>query len=300
MTHRFALTVACGLLLLAGSARAEEGTFDSNGVKIHYVVEGKGEPVLLIHGFAVNKDLQWGLPGIIKVLSRDHLVVALDNRGHGKSAKPTDPGKYGAEMVEDAVRLLDHLKIKKAHVVGYSMGAMITAKLVATHPDRLLSATLGGGGPLREGMETPRFLRELVESLEQGKGMGPLIVALRPAGKPRPSPEEIERINRLLVRDNGKALAAALRGLKDLTVTDKQLKTNRVPALALVGEIDPLQKKYEDARERLANLEVVVIPGADHITAFTNPKFLKALRKFLDEHAQKDRDNAAPAPRREP
>ncbi len=147
MSHRFALTLVCSLLVLPGGLHAEEATFDSNGVKIRYLVEGEGEPVLLIHGFVVNKELQWGLPGTIKALAKDHRVIALDNRGHGKSGKPTDPKKYGMEMVEDAVRLLDHLKIKKAHVVGYSMGAVITAKLMVTHPDRLLSATLGGAVP---------------------------------------------------------------------------------------------------------------------------------------------------------
>ena len=146
MTPRFAWALVCGLLLLPGVGRAEESSFDSNGVKIHYYLEGKGEPVLLIHGFAVNAQLQWGLPGIIKALAKDHRVIALDLRGHGKSGKPTEVKQYGTEMVEDAVRLLDHLKIKKAHVVGYSMGALITGKLLATHPDRLLSATLGGAG----------------------------------------------------------------------------------------------------------------------------------------------------------
>src|SRR5690349_10160902 len=121
MMHRFGPALICGLFLLPGVGRAEEQSFNSNGVRIHYYVEGKGEPVLLIHGFAVNAQLQWGLPGIIKDLAKDHRVITLDLRGHGKSDKPTEVKQYGTEMVEDVVRLLDHLKIKKAHVVGYSM-----------------------------------------------------------------------------------------------------------------------------------------------------------------------------------
>lgn len=290
MTHHFTQTLVFALLLLPGAVRADEGSFDSNGVKIQYTVQGEGEPVLLIHGFAVNKELQWGLPGIIKELAKTHHVIAYDNRGHGRSGKPTDPKKYGMEMVEDAVRLLDHLKIKKAHVVGYSMGAIITGKLVATHPERLLSATLGGAGVYREGTEPPPFIKELVESLESGKGMGPLIVALTPPGRPKPPQAAIEQINRMLVGDKGKVLAAVIRGWKELAVSDEQLKANKVPVLALMGENDPIKKNIDDIKDRMANLQVVVIGGTDHLTAFTSPKFLKLLNKFLDEHREKASD----------
>ena len=135
---------------LAGVSRAGEPYFNSNGVKIHYTDEGQGEPVLLIHGFAADIVTNWGVPGIRKALAKEYRVIAIDNRGHGKSDKPHDAAKYGMEMVEDAVRLLDHLKIKKAHVIGYSMGGIITLKLAATHPERLRSATLGGAGWMRE------------------------------------------------------------------------------------------------------------------------------------------------------
>jgi pimeloyl-ACP methyl ester carboxylesterase len=281
--------VGC-LLVLPGVGRgAEEEYFDSNGVKIHYVVEGQGEPVLLIHGFTSSIEGQWGTPGIIKALAKDYRVIALDNRGHGKSDKPHDPKQYGTEMVEDAVRLLDHLKIDKAHVVGYSMGGMIACKLLATHPDRLLSATLGGSGGIREGA-TPRRYEVLADSLEQGKGFGPLIEALTPPGTPKPTEEQVQQINRRLEANNDtKALAAVVRGMKGLAVADDQLKANRVPTLALIGEIDPLKKGVDDIKDRLANLKVVVIDGADHITAFNRPEFVKELQAFLDKHHQREK-----------
>jgi pimeloyl-ACP methyl ester carboxylesterase len=290
MILRFTRALVCTLLLLPGALHAGESSFDSNGVKIHYLVEGKGEPVLLIHGFAINAQLQWGVPGIIKALAKDHRVIALDCRGHGKSGKPTDPKQYGTEMVEDAVRLLDHLKIKKAHVVGYSMGAIITGKLLATHPDRLLSATLGGAGAIRQGTELPPFIGELADSLEQGKGLGPLIAVLTPADKPKPTPEAIELINGRLVGDNGKALAAVVRGWKALAVTDEQLKANKVPTLALIGADDPLKKSVDDLKDRMSNLQIVVIDKADHITAFIKAKFVVELRSFLDKHRSPNRE----------
>jgi pimeloyl-ACP methyl ester carboxylesterase len=284
MTLHFRLALVCGLLVVPAVGRAKEATFDSKGVKIHYRIEGKGEPVLLIHGFAVNKEFQWDASGIIKALAKDYRVIALDLRGHGKSDKPTDPKKYGVEMVEDAVRLLDYLKIKKVHAVGYSMGALITGKLLAEHPDRLLSATLGGGGLIPEGVKLPPFVDKLADSLEKGEGMGPLVEALTPPGRPKPPEAAIRQINRMLVRDNGKVLAAVVRSWKMLAVAKDQLKANKVPTLALIGAKDPLKQTLDVIKDDLAKLKIVVIDGTDHVTTFTSPKFVVALRKFLDEN----------------
>src|SRR5262245_43153068 len=96
--------------------------FDSKGVKIAYSVQGKGEPVVLIHGFLSSGGINWDLPGVTALLAKDFQVITLDVRGHGQSDKPTKEDAYGPELVEDVVRLLGHLKIKKAHIVGYSMG----------------------------------------------------------------------------------------------------------------------------------------------------------------------------------
>jgi pimeloyl-ACP methyl ester carboxylesterase len=284
MPRCFKLALLCGLFLLAGIGRANEGYFDSSGVQIHYLIEGKGEPVLLIHGFAINAKLQWGQPGILRALAKDHLVIALDVRGHGKSDKPKEVQKYGTEMVEDVVRLLDHLRIKKAHVVGYSMGALITGKLLATHPDRLLSATLAGCGVLPEGAELPPFVGKLAESLEEGKGLGPLLQALSSSEKSKPSAVTMQILNSLVVRDNGKALAAVVRSWKTLGVSKEQLKANKVPTLALIGAKDPLKKSIDLIKDDMNSLEVVVIGGGGHLSTYYNPKFIRTLRRFLNEH----------------
>ncbi|HTU90194.1 MAG TPA: alpha/beta hydrolase [Gemmataceae bacterium] len=295
MFRRFMLALLCGLFLAAGFGRAEESFFDSGGVQIHYLVEGKGEPVLLIHGFAVNAQLQWGVPGIINTLARNYCVIALDVRGHGKSGKPKNPEKYGTEMVEDAVRLLDHLKIDKAHVVGYSMGAIITGKLMATHPDRLLSATLAGAGPIPEGAKLPKFVDKLADSLEEGKGLGPLLDKLNASGKSQLSQGTIKVISRSLVGENGKTLAAVVRSWKTLRVRKEQLQANKVPTLALVGSNDPLKKNIDLVQDDLANLKVVVIEGTNHFSTYYNPKFKHNLIKFLDEHTQQKQ-----GPKKEP
>jgi pimeloyl-ACP methyl ester carboxylesterase len=271
-------------ILVSAGRGAEEQFFDSNGVKIRYIVEGKGEPVLLIHGFTINLETNWKAPGIIKGLSKDYQVMALDNRGHGKSDKPHDPKNYGLEMAEDSVRLLDHLQIKKAHIVGYSMGGVITAKLLVTHPDRLLSATLGGHGGIKEGADTS-FYDKLADSLDQGKGLGPLITRLTPPGQPPPSEEQVKFINAMMLANNdAKALAAVARGFKELTVPWNKLEANQVPTLALIGEQDPLKKGVDELKGRMTNLKITVIKDADHRSAFGRPEFLKALQDFLAEH----------------
>src|SRR5436190_17147545 len=92
---------------------------DSNGVRIRYVDQGQGPPVVLIHGYTGNLERHWINPGVFTELARDHRVIALDCRGHGKSDKPHSPGSYGVEMGKDIVKLLDHLKISRAHIVGF-------------------------------------------------------------------------------------------------------------------------------------------------------------------------------------
>jgi len=91
------------------------------------------------------------MPGTIYALAKDHQVMALDLPGYGQSDKPAEPQAYGLQWVADVVLLLDHLKIQKAHIVGYSMGGMVALKLIAEHPDRVISGTLGGMGWLRDG-----------------------------------------------------------------------------------------------------------------------------------------------------
>jgi pimeloyl-ACP methyl ester carboxylesterase len=272
--------------------RTEDRFFTSNGVRIHYVEEGEGEPVLLIHGLGGDLE-EWVRTGVLPALARDHRVIAFDLRGHGMSDKPHDSGQYGMEVIEDGVRLLDHLKIAKAHVVGYSMGALIVSALLATHPDRLLSATIGGGGGL-QALEDRRF-DEIADALEQGKGIGPLISLTRPEGQPMPTEEQIRQMSEeFLATHDPKALVALIRSRKGVRLDEEKLKRNQVPALALVGEHDPARSGVEALSGRMATLKVVVIPAADHQTTPGRPEFLHRLQEFLTEHAQRGSSREAP------
>jgi pimeloyl-ACP methyl ester carboxylesterase len=285
MRRSLSVVFACCLFLSPAVSFAADRSFDSGGVKIHYIDEGQGEPVLLIHGFAANTEIQWVGPRIVDNLAKDYRVIALDNRGHGQSGKPHDPKQYGMQMVEDAIRLLDHLKIDKAHVIGYSMGAMITNKLITMYPERVLTATLGGAAGILEGADTQRF-QPLIDSLEKEKSIGPLMIALTPPGKPKPTEQQIKVINQLFMANNdAMALAAVVRSWPDLVVPEAKLKANKVPTLAIVGAIDPLKTGVDELKGRMANVQLIVIDNADHMTAFRSPEFIGGVRKFLSQTA---------------
>ena len=124
-------------VLLPVAAASQDKFFDSNRVRIHYVDRETGEAVVLMHGQGSSLQ-EWIDSGVLQNLLTDYRVIALDCRGHGKSGKPHDPTQYGQEMGLDVMRLLDFLDIRRAHVVGYSMGAQITAQLLTLHPNRFL------------------------------------------------------------------------------------------------------------------------------------------------------------------
>jgi pimeloyl-ACP methyl ester carboxylesterase len=272
---------------LAGacSGQAEDFFFNSAGVRIHYTIEGKGEPVVLIHGWGVDIEWCWAEPGITKALAAHYQVIAIENRGHGRSDKPHDPRQYGMNMVSDVIRLLDQLEIQKAHFVGYSMGGLITSILLAEYPERVRTATIGGFG--WEEDEGPRRRRiQTAESLEQGKGIGPAVEALTPRGEQAAVAEQMEAINKwFLDRNDPLALAAIARGNATLQASEKKLRANKLPALAVVGEVDPLRASVEKLAGIMGHLKVVVIPGANHMFAVRRPEFLEALRTFLAAHA---------------
>src|SRR5690242_14817442 len=123
-------------------------SFSHDGVEIAFLDQGEGDPIVLVHGFASNKEVNWATPSWLATLtSAGRRAIALDNRGHGASTKLYDPAAYHSRlMAEDVRALLDHLGLRRADVMGYSMGARITAYLALAHPDRVRSAVLGGLG----------------------------------------------------------------------------------------------------------------------------------------------------------
>ena len=237
--------------------------------------------LVFIHGFAGNAR-QWRYQ--LQKFSDDSRVIALDLRGHGLSDKPYEQSKYGVEFCNDIVRLMDHLKIQKAHVIGYSMGSFITLKLTTLYPDRLLSAAPCGAGWERK--DDPNDKREeIAKALEDNQDFTPLFKAISPPGK-LPGRRGLFSINYVLNKTNdAKALAMVMRSLTDLTVTEEALRASKVPTISIVGTNDPLRTGVDRMKDVMANHETVYVEGTDHITTIADPKFLGTLRDFLKKHS---------------
>jgi pimeloyl-ACP methyl ester carboxylesterase len=233
--------------------KATRESFDSNGVKISYLVQGKGEPVVLIHGWMASAALNWEIPGIISSLAKNYQVIAIDVRGHGESGKPTKDEAYGPELVEDIVRLLDHLKIKKAHIVGYSMGGIITLKFVAKHPDRALSGLLGGMGWMKKGGLGEWFFEQL------GKN-----------------------------DQNAMAFMTCGRSLAKLALTEEELKSIKVPVAVLIGDDDGIIRRLFVDPLKLVRKDwpVTEIKGASHITCILKQSFRDEIVAWLKRNSK--------------
>jgi pimeloyl-ACP methyl ester carboxylesterase len=291
----FRISSAAFLMLVFVSVLAaapQQNSFLSNGIKLHYVTEGQGEPLILIHGFSASAYTNWMLPGVFNKLAQHYHVIAIDNRGHGLSGKPHELSQYGVEMVEDVVRLMDHLHIQKAHVVGYSMGGFITAKLVTTHPERVVSAVIGGAGWSRP-EDDHTVIEATAKSLEQGNGIAPLMKALTPAGVRFDEQQAKARNQMVMAANDPKALACCIRGLLNLTVPREALVNNKVPTLAIVGEKDPLKRGVDALDGVMSNLKIIVVKGGDHITTFRSSQFLDAVTDFLAAHSAQHATAAA-------
>lgn len=274
------------LLLVAGSAAAEERFFDAGGVRIRYLDQGSGPAVVLVHGFTGTIERSWINTGILPDLARDHRVLALDLRGHGHSDKPHDPHAYD-EIALDVIRLLDHLQIEKSHVVGYSLGGIIVAKLLTTHPQRFLSAVLGGAAYRRaRGEGADEATEAAAREIEAGVYRA-LIVSTAPTDEPPPSEEAIRARSREIAASSDlRAHAALMRARRALLVSDAEIAAVRVPTLAVVGAADPALPRVRAMAKRWPGLEVEVVPGATHPTVHERgvprrPEFARAIRRWI-------------------
>ena len=261
--------------------------FDSNGVKIHYVEAGAGDAVILLHGNGGSLQ-DWVRSGVLQALSKDFRAIAMDARGHGESDKPHDPKAYGREMSLDVLRLMDHLGIRKAHLVGYSMGAQTVAHLVVIKPERFISATLGGapGRFYWTDKDTRQAEQNAVERERDCISRG-MIEARAPVGAPPMSDEEFKRRSAACFANEASdrfALAAVGRGQVTQTITRAQAAAVKVPTLGVVGTLDGYLANFRDLETLRPELQLVVIEGASHGTAASRPEFLAATREFLLAH----------------
>ncbi|MGO9703466.1 MAG: alpha/beta fold hydrolase [Xanthobacteraceae bacterium] len=243
--------------------------FAHDNVEIAFLDEGEGEPIVLIHGFASNKEVNWVYPGWVTTLKRaGRRVIALDNRGHGESSKLYDPAAYhSAIMAEDARALLDHLGLGRANVMGYSMGARNAAFLTVAHAERVRSAVLGGLGiGLIEGVGEPERIARALEAPSLADVSDPTGHMFRAFAEKTHS--------------DLRALAACIRGSRQ-TLSPDDIRRIDVPILVAVGSIDTVAGSPETLATLIPGAQALVIPGRDHMLAVGDRLFKAAVVDFL-------------------
>src|SRR5262245_23257950 len=247
--------------------------FSSGGVRIAFIdegpSEGRGEPVLLIHGFASSVRYNWREPGWIAFLVRNGFrVVAFDSRGHGESDKLYEAKDYGAAtMAEDARRLLDHLGLARADVMGYSMGARISAFLALAHPERVRSAVFAG---LAGNMVRPMA------------GTGPIAHALE-ANSIDGVTNATARTFRAFADRTGsdrRALAACIRGARE-PLTREMVGRIACPVLVVAGGDDVIAGPADDLARLIPGAQALTVLRRDHMHTVGDRIYMQGVLDFL-------------------
>lgn len=246
-------------------------SFQNGAVEIAYLDEGEGDPILLIHGFASTKEVNWVHPGWVSTLrAAGRRVIALDNRGHGASTKLYDPAAYHTDrMCDDARALLDHLSIARADIMGYSMGARITAFLAARAPTRVRSAVLGGLGiRLVDGVGLPESIAEALEA---------------------PSLSDVSDTQGRMFRtfaeqtkSDRRALAACIRGSRQVLTRD-EVGAILAPVLIAVGTRDTVAGSPHALARLIPGARVLEIPNRDHMLSVGDRVYKAGVLEFLRE-----------------
>jgi pimeloyl-ACP methyl ester carboxylesterase len=239
-----------------------------DGQEIAYLDTGEGPTVFLLHGFAADHHLNWVAPGVVGALVESgHRVIAADARGHGASAKPHDVESYaGDAMVRDAQALMDRLGVEQVDVVGYSMGSLVSSRLVPREP-RARSLVLGGIGGRMSGDQPLPNRGRVADALT--------------AEDPDSVEDPVARGFRVLADFSGAdrlALAAVL-----LAPTDEPAALGEitVPTIVITGDRDELVGPPQPLAERIPGATFKVISG-DHISAVADPEFARSIVQFIE------------------
>ncbi|SFL92582.1 Pimeloyl-ACP methyl ester carboxylesterase [Bradyrhizobium sp. NFR13] len=244
-------------------------SFHNGAVEIAYLDEGEGDPIVLVHGFASSKNVNWVYPTWVSELKKhNRRVIALDNRGHGDSSKLYDSEQYSiGAMAADVRALLAHLGIARTDMMGYSMGARITAYIAYSHPELIRSAIFGGLGI----------------GLIKGGGPGENVALALEADSLDDVTDPVGRTFRAFAdqtRSDRRALAACLRGSRRL-MTNEEAAGIKVPLLIAVGTTDEISGSAQELQKVIAGSEVLDIPNRDHMRAVGDRVYKEGVLDFL-------------------
>lgn len=285
-------------LLVAGLIATQtttDGTFDSAGVKIRYATAGAGTPAILLHGW-MGDLTSWGKAsdGSPRLNAPPGFrVIALDLRGHGESGKPHETSQYGKEMARDVIRLMDHLKLKRAHLVGYSMGSFVAGNVVELAPDRVRSVIYGGGAPILDIRSVKGFsdAEAFSRAVTANKGMGEYLVSVLPEGSPKLTSAQADALaKRAFGSLDLKAMAAVGNSFPAMEIKATKIGSLRFPSLFIHGDRESkfVQDRVREAAGAIEGSQVVKLAGKNHLSTLSAPDFGKNIVDFWQENPVKE------------
>jgi pimeloyl-ACP methyl ester carboxylesterase len=252
-----------------------------DGTRIHYMTTGdRGSWVVLLSGFTDTAERMFFDTGIAAELATNHRVAAYDHRNHGKSDKP-EPGQLGRP--EDAIELMDHLKIEKAHIYGYSMGGGFTGTLLAKYPEGFITAIFGGSGIWEYDQKAHDHAEAMDKALaaRSSKSENPRQPVVPPRGTPgRNLPGHDETYN------GDEHPLAPVPASRPHSRTPIDLYTVHIPVMAINGSLDTPFVKTQRMFRELRDFTSVILENHNHVSAvgIGNPmpqKHIDSLVRFI-------------------
>jgi pimeloyl-ACP methyl ester carboxylesterase len=270
---RVSAAVATRQVAAGKFATAADQLFTADGVTLRYREIGTGSPVVLIHGYSASLE---SLTPLADALASSHRVVAFDVRGFGKSSKFSDAARFGPAMVDDVVRLLDHLQIPRTHLIGHSMGALIAAHVVAKYPARVASVALVAAPFYADKATFTKEVTPWLADLESGKGLSGFLQWLLPKAEPA----AVAAFNAQALKGNDlPSLIAVMRSLPELAIGG--LPSQKTPTLVAVGTADPLHPLSPAFARSSNGARLMELEGADHINVLGRPELMRAIGELL-------------------
>lgn len=239
------------------------GRVNVDGISLYYATIGAGPPVVLLHGGLANSDY-WG--NQVRALAPHHEVILVDSRGHGRSTRDADPFGYDL-MADDVVGLLDHLKIARADIVGWSDGGILGLDLAMRHPDRVHKVFAFAANSVTSGVEpdvekNPTFARFIARAGDEYRRLSP-------------TPGQYD------------AFVAQIGHMWDSQPnwSDAQLKSIKAPVEIADGDHDEAIKRAhtEYLAATIPGAGLLILPNTSHFAFLQDPAlFNAAMLDFLD------------------
>lgn len=251
-------------------------TFTSDGLNLAFdditPAGGHERTIVLVHGFASNRNEGWRRTGWYGAFERRRVrCVALDQRGHGESAKPHDSQAYErARLAGDVIALLDHLGLGQVDLFGYSMGARTALATALMAPGRVSNLILGGVGGSLIGER----------SLPAGNPMADAMLAEDPETITEPMLKSFRQFADEQGEDR-KALAACT-GAVNPPFDRDAMAALQVPVLVVTGQRDTNAGDPEVLAQAFPYGQAKILPGCDHFSAIPHGLTKAAVFDFLD------------------